>query len=78
MFAIAYGSEVDNEDMDNIGNLAEQMIECISEIHPEFMQKPKFHMLLHLKEDMVNYGPPIGFCTERYQILLAIHHTNNR
>ena len=78
MFAMAYGSEVDNEDMDNIGNLAEQMIECISEVHPEFMQKPEFHMLLHLKEDMVNYGPPIGFCTERYLVLLAIHHTNNR
>ena len=44
MFAMAYGSEVDMEDMDNITNLMEQMIECISEVHPEFMQKPKFHV----------------------------------
>jgi hypothetical protein len=73
MFAMAYGSEVDIEDMDNITNLMEQTIECISEVHPEFMQKQKFHMLLHLKDDMLNYGPPIGFCTERYQLKPAAH-----
>ena len=78
MFAVAYGSEIDNEDMDNIGNLTEQMIESISEVHFEFIQKTKFHMLLHLKDNMVNYGPPIGFCMERYRLLLAKHHINNR
>ena len=63
---MAYGLEVDVEDSDNITNLVEQMIECMSEVHPEMLQKQKFHMLLHLPDDMLNYGPPLGFCTERY------------
>ncbi|XP_028418045.1 uncharacterized protein LOC114542821 [Dendronephthya gigantea] len=72
MFAMAYGSEVDIQDMDNITALMEQTIECISEVHPEFMQKQKFHMLLHLQDDMRNYGPPIGFCTERFEAFNSI------
>ena len=63
---MAYGSEGDIEDMENTTILIQQTMEFISEVHPELMQKQKFHMLLHLQDDMLNYGPPIGFCTERY------------
>ncbi len=63
---MAYGSEVDIEDMENTTILIQQTMEFISEVHPELMQKQKFHMLLHLQDDMLNYGPPISFCTERY------------
>lgn len=62
---MAYGSEVDVEDNENITNLIGQMVECMSAVHPELLQKQKFHMLLHLQDDMLNFGPPIGFNTER-------------
>ena len=69
---MAYGSEVDKENNDNISNLTEQMIQCLSEVHPELLQKQKFHMLLHLQDDMLNYGPPVGFSTERLDCMVVI------
>ena len=65
IFAAAYGSDVDIDDMEDTITVINQAMECISEVHPELMQKQKFHMLLHLPSDMLNYGPPVGFCTER-------------
>ncbi len=61
MFAMTNGSEVDIDDMDNITSLMEQIIECISEVHTEFLQKPKFHMLLHLKEDQAHCNRSICY-----------------
>lgn len=44
---------------------------CMSKVNPELLRKPKFHILLHLQDDMLNYGhgPPVGFCTEKYSLL---------
>ncbi|XP_028417046.1 uncharacterized protein LOC114541311 isoform X2 [Dendronephthya gigantea] len=71
-FAMAYGSEVDLDDNENITNLIRQMIDCLSEVHPELLRKQKFHMLLHLQDDMLNFGPPVGFCTERFESFNSI------
>ena len=42
--------------MENITILIVQTMECISEVGPEWMQKQKFHMLRHLRDDILNYG----------------------
>ena len=67
-FALAYGSQVDMEDNENVTLLIQQMIECLSEVHPELLQKQKFHLLLHLQDEMLDFGPPAGFNTERYSV----------
>jgi hypothetical protein len=33
---------------------------------PELLQKPKFHLLLHLPQSMEDFGPRMAFNTERY------------
>ena len=33
---------------------------------PELLQKPKFHLLLHLPQSMEDFGPAMAFNTERY------------
>jgi hypothetical protein len=62
---MTYGSEVDIDDNDNITNLIQEMMECLSEVHPELLQKQKFHMLLHIQDNMMKFGPAVGFNTER-------------
>ena len=69
---MAYGSEVDKEENNNTSNLIQQMIQCFSEVHSELLQKQKFHMLLHLQDDMLNYRPRVGFNTERLDCMVVI------
>ena len=33
---------------------------------PELGRKPKTHLVLHLVDSMIDFGPAPGFCTERY------------
>lgn len=42
-----------------------RFLENLENVHPEIMRKPKLHTLLHLLDDMSNFGPAIGFATER-------------
>ena len=42
-----------------------EFLETVEIVHPELLRKPKLHMLLHLPDDMLNFGPAIGFATER-------------
>ncbi|CAB4010556.1 Hypothetical predicted protein [Paramuricea clavata] len=76
-FAMAYGSEVDIDDNDNTTNLIQEMMECLSEVHPELLQKQKFHMLLHIQDDMMKFGPPAGFNTERFEAFNSVIRTLN-
>jgi hypothetical protein len=41
-------------------------VKSVCSTHPELSKKQKTHLLLHLVDDMVNFGPALGFCTERY------------
>ena len=50
---------------DNITTLVQELMECMSCVHPELLRKQKFHLLIHLKDDMLDFGPPVGFATER-------------
>ena len=42
-----------------------KFLRSIELVHPEMLQEPKLHTLLHLLEDMSNFGPAVGFATER-------------
>ena len=38
---------------------------------PEMLQKLKVHLLLHLPENLLDYGPPSDYNTERYTYMQA-------
>ena len=48
--------------------IREVIVDCVRLLHksyPHLKEKVKVHMLLHLIEDMENFGPAVSFCTER-------------
>ena len=68
---MAYGSEVDTDDNENVTILLEHLMENVSELHSELLGKQNFHMLLDLQDNMLDFGPPIGFNSERYFRLIC-------
>lgn len=66
IFAFAYASGFDKRNNEGAKQLLTSFINAISATHPEFLKKPKIHLLLHLVDDIENLGPANGFCTERY------------
>ena len=77
VFAVAYGTQVDLDDNDNLQTLIGQFMEKLTNVHPELVRKQKFHTLTHLQDDMLDFGPPSDFATERQvvqQINTVVRH----
>ena len=68
MFSISYASHVDTRDYGKIMAITSSLLDSMEEVHPDIMRKPKLHTLVHLMEDMSNFGPAVGFATERFDI----------
>ena len=68
MFSISYASHVDTRDYGKIMDIKSSLLDSLEEVHPDIMRKPKLHTLVHLMEDMSNFGPAVGFATERFDI----------
>ena len=49
-----------------------RFVEAIKFHKPSLLKKQKIHLLLHLIDNMVDFGPTSSFCTER---LSNIHDT---
>ena len=69
IFALAYKSCVDTDDRDKMNLAITDFLETVEVVHPELLRKPKLHMLLHFPDDIFNFGPAIGFATERFEAL---------
>lgn len=48
--------------------ITSSFLDSLEEVHPDIMRKPKLHSLVHLLDDMSNFGPAVGFATERFDI----------
>ncbi|CAB3986161.1 Hypothetical predicted protein [Paramuricea clavata] len=72
VFSIAYCSEVNLNDREKVNDVVSQFINSLLDIHPEFRRKPKIHMLLHMFDHMVEFGPAIGFSTERFEAFNSV------
>ena len=47
------------------------MDDFVHQVHltaPEMLQKVKVHLLLHLPQNIVDFGPPANYNTERYKL----------
>jgi len=41
-------------------------VECVRSVVPDMLQKVKVHLLLHLPDNLMDFGPPANYNTERY------------
>lgn len=66
IFAVAYSSNVVINNENNVCQLVSQLLNQIKVVHPNLLKKPKLHILTHLADDIRDFGPAVGFSTERY------------
>lgn len=43
----------------------QQFVACVQRAAPEMLNKLKVHLLLHLPENMLDFGPTVNYNTER-------------
>ena len=47
----------------------QQFVDCVTQHMPEYCKRLKIHILLHLVDDMLDFGPTACYSTERYNII---------
>lgn len=45
--------------------MCQEFLQTVKDRQPELLQKTKVHLILHLVENMMDFGPTAGFNTER-------------
>ena len=54
-------------------DICQDYVDTSRKYMPEYSKRLKNHLLLHLIDSMINFGPTSSFSTERYNnILLAV------
>lgn len=71
IFHMAYSGSFQTELTDGYKETCHSFVEGIKECYPALLQKLKVHLLLHLVDCMVQYGPAVCFNTERYGICVS-------
>ena len=65
VFKAAYCSPYSAEKEGDVLGLCQNFVDAVYSYKPEMLQKPKLHLLLHLAENMTEFGPTASFNTER-------------
>lgn len=66
VFMIAYCRLYRFADYEECKQICQAFVNAVEEIRPEVMKKSKIHLLLHLADDMSQFGPTSAYNTERY------------
>lgn len=66
MFHFAYKDSYQINDLEAAKDCFEYCVSSLHKGYPVMSEKLKIHLLLHLVDDMENFGPAVSFCTERY------------
>lgn len=53
-------------------SVVEDFVECVRESAPDMLQKVKVHLLLHLPDNLIDFGPPANYNTERYNTFAPV------
>ena len=67
VFRTAYCIPFHKDGKENVLKTCSDFVAAVKWFNPAFLQKPKIHLLLHLAEDMVCFGPTAAFSAERYK-----------
>ena len=65
MFAAAYCTPFCESQKEEFERQCKEFVAAVSVFKPELLQKPKFHLLLHLPQSMEDFGPTMAFSIER-------------
>ena len=66
VFRIAYCLPFSEQTAHEYQQTCQELLDTVKECHPQLLQNRKIHILLHLVENMRDFGPCSGFNTDRY------------
>ena len=59
-------------DLPKYHGTAEEFVACVRASEPEMLHRVKVHLLLHLPDNLVQFGPPANYNTEGH----VLHYVN--
>ena len=65
VFQIAYITPFSTKNKDSCHSVCVEFVEAVRVAFPDMLKKPKIHLLLHLVDNMIEFGPTSAFNTER-------------
>ena len=65
VFRLAYCHSFHPSDYHHVKTACQEFPTAIQRYKPQFLQKPKVYLLLHLPDSMMQFGPTVSFNTER-------------
>jgi len=68
VFKLCYAHTVRSVDCNQYSHITEGFVACVAAVAPEMLRKVKIHLLLHLPDNLLEFGPPANYNTERYFI----------
>ena len=68
VFKIAYCQKFRFSKIDEVRKVCEDCVHLVKDCFPEQQKKVKIHLILHLTESMIDFGPTSTFNTEQYSI----------
>ena len=63
---MAYCKPFFKEDFEDVQKICRSFVDAVQDYKEELLQRPKFHLMLHLTQNMLDFGPTAAFNTERY------------
>ena len=66
IFKLCYCKSVRKSELPQYRSMVEEFVECVRRVVPDMLQKVKVHLLLHLPDNLMDFGPPANYNTERY------------
>ena len=70
VFKIAYCDYYHPSLFSEWSGVCREFVEAVSHYQPEMLKKQKVHLLLHLAECVVQFGPTSAFNSERYGLIM--------
>ena len=71
VFKLTYCQSFRRSDYQFTSEVCKDFIESVKAIKPSLLNRPKFHLVLHLPQCMLDFGRTSSFNTERYHLATA-------
>jgi len=65
VFRVAYVLPFSVDKVEEYRSVCQDFVDTVKDCQPELLQKVKIHLLLHLVDNMLDFGPCSSFNTER-------------
>lgn len=63
---MAYCKDFHPDDIDEVDKVTKEFVESVRAYNGTLLNKVKFHLLLHLPQNMLDFGPTAAYNAERY------------